>query len=70
MLSEAGEAEMVKLGEPPDNCVTPGKATVVRSPVALLVQTTTVNRVPVSVTCWVRLLLGHTAADQLFPIVS
>ena len=67
-LSEAGEAEMVYLGEVV--WLTPRNATVVKSPVALLVPTTIVSRVPVSVTWWLRLLPGQTAADQFFPLAS
>src|SRR5271165_2464933 len=56
-LSEAGEAEIAKFGEP-ETCVTPRKATGVLSPVFLFVPTTIVSRVPVSVTCWLRLFAG------------
>ena len=66
MLSEAGEADSVKFGEL-EPCATPRKAIGVKSPVAWLVPTTIVNRVPVSVTCWLRLFAGHAAADQLLP---
>src|SRR5271166_4617875 len=68
-LSEAGDAEIPKFGEP-ETCVTPRNATGVESPVLLLVPTTTVSRAPASVTCWVRLLVGHDAADQFFPCAS
>ena len=69
-LSDAGEAEIVKFGEPPEPWLTPKKAIGVTSPVALLVPTTTVSRAPVSVTCWLTLLLGHAAADHAFPWAS
>src|SRR5271166_4101692 len=52
-VNEAGEAAMAKLGEP-ETCVTPRNASGVTSPVLLLVPTTTVSRVPASVTCWLR----------------
>ena len=65
-LSVAGEAEIAKFGEPPETCATPRKAIGVESPVDLLVPTTTVSRVPASVTCWLRLLVGHAADDQFF----
>ena len=63
MLSEAGEAEMVKLGV----CVTFRDAMGVRSPLALFVPTTTVSRLPASVTAWLTFLVGQSASDQLFP---
>ena len=47
-----------------ETCVTPRKANVVKSPVRWLVPTTIVSRVPVSVTCWLRLLVGQAAADH------
>src|SRR5271167_4918135 len=49
-LSEAGEAEIAKFG-PPETCATPRKASAVISPLFWLRPTTTVSRVPVSVTC-------------------
>lgn len=69
MLREEGEAEMVKLGGA-NACVTPRKAIGVTSPVELLVPTSTVNCVPVNVTCCVTLLLGQSDADQIFPCAS
>ena len=69
MVSDGGAAEIVNCGEGTP-CATPRKAIGVESPDVLFVPTTTVSRVPVSVTCWLRLLPGHAAADQLFPFAS
>src|SRR3974377_1191411 len=50
-LREAGEAEIVKFGEP-ETCAIRRKAIGVKSPVVWLVPITIVSRVPVSFTCW------------------
>jgi len=68
-VSDDGEAEIVKLGGP-EACATPRKAIGVESPVGLFVPTIIVSRVVLSVTCWLRLLAGHVAADQFFPCAS
>src|SRR5271165_1391731 len=65
-LNEAGEAEIAKFPEL-DTCATPRNASGVMSPLFWLSPTTTVSRVPASVTCWLTLFPGHFAADQLFP---
>src|SRR5271165_7029693 len=64
-LSEAGDADSAKFPEL-DTCATPRNASGVMSPLLLLNPTTTVSRVPASVTCWLTLFAGHCAADQLF----
>ena len=68
-VSEAGEADSAKFGEL-DACATPRNASGVITPLLVLNPTTTVSRVPASVTCWLTLLAGHFAADQLFPSAS
>src|SRR5271165_5351019 len=55
---------------PDDPWVTPRYATVVESPVCWLLPITTVNCVPVRVTCWLTLFAGHCAADHIFPRAS
>ena len=57
----------MKFGEPPETCATPRKAIGVSSPLALLVPTTTVSRVPVSVTCWLRLFARPLRGRPVLP---
>ena len=67
-VTEAGDADNEKSGEVA-TCATPKKAMVVLSPLCV-VPTTTVRRLPVSVTWRLMLLPGHAAADQLFACAS
>jgi hypothetical protein len=66
MLRAEGDADTVKLGLLfPIPWLIPRKAIGVKSPLFTLLPTTTVNFVPVNVTCCVRLLPGQAAAVQV-----